>query len=241
MHPGSEIAQLEQRKGLSWYRGLPLQSRRITVASDAFDITALKDAAALLDDAEFVQECEKTDRLPYGLELWPASLMLAEYLYRNDPGQGRRAIELGCGVGLVSMAAARRGWQVLATDCDPAPLQFAELNAAANAVEIEAFQLLDWHNPPTDRRFSRVFAADVLYQRCDHAPVLTCIDKLLEPEGLAVIADPNRGVADDFPSLADSNGFLVEVILAAASLDDQAPIAGRLFVLRRPPLPITLA
>lgn len=200
---------------------------------------ALKDAAALLDDAEFVQECEKTDRLPYGLELWPAALMLAEHLYRNEPGHGRRAIELGCGVGLVSIAAVRTGWQILATDCDPAPLQFAEFNAAANGVEIEAFQLLDWHNPTTDSRFSRVLAADVLYQRCDHAPVLKCIDLLLDHEGMAVIADPNRGVADDFPSLAESNGFDVEVIPTTASFDDQAPVAGRLFVLRRTPLPST--
>ena len=200
---------------------------------------ALKDAAALLDDAEFVQDCEKTDRLPYGFELWPAALMLAEHLYRNEPGQGRRAIELGCGVGLVSIAAARTGWQVLATDCDPVPLQFAEFNAAANAVEMEAFQLLDWHNTPTGSRFSRVLAADVLYQRCDHAPILKCIDQLLEHEGVAVIADPNRGVADDFGSQAEAHGFCVDVIPTAASFDGQAPVAGRLFVLRRPPLPIT--
>ena len=232
MYPVSEIAQLARGNGFTCYRGLPLNRRRIIIASDVFDITALKDAAALLDDSEFVQECEKTDRLPYGLELWPASLMLAEHLYRNESGQGRRAIELGCGVGLVSIAAVRRGWRILATDCDPIPLQFAEFNAAANAVEIEAFQLLDWHHPPTGARFSRVLAADVLYQRCDHDPVLHCIDQLLEHEGMAILADPNRGVADDFGLRAAADGFSVEVIPTAASLDDQTPVAGRLFVLR---------
>ena len=38
---------------------------------------------------------------------------------------------------------------------------------------------------------------------------------------------------------AEANGFDVEVIPTAASFDDQAPVAGRLFVLRRTPLPIT--
>jgi len=232
-YPGSEIALFELRDGLTCYRGLPLDRRCITIATDTFDLTALKDAAALLDDAEFVRECEKTDRLPYGLELWPAALMLAEHLYRSEPGQGRRAIELGCGVGLVSIAAARTGWHILATDCDPVPLQFAEFNAAANAVEIDAFELLDWHNPPTESRFSRVLAADVLYQRCDHTPILNCIDQLLEHDGVAIIADPNRGVADDFVARAEANGFCAEIIPTAASFDDRTPIAGRLFVLRR--------
>jgi len=237
----------ESVDGFAHYRGLPVEQHRIRIADDTFEIAALKDAAALLDDAEVVRECEKTDRLPYGFELWPAALMLAEHLYRGEPGRGRRAIELGCGVGLVSIAAARRGWRVLTTDCDPVPLQFAEFNAAANTVpsspsrlrarlrtrDVEGYQLLDWHNPPSGPPFARVLAADVLYQRCDHTPILNCIDALLEQDGMAIIADPNRGVADDFASQADASGFDAECIQAAAALDPRKPVAGRLFLLRQ--------
>ena len=226
-------ALFEWVNGAVRYRGLPVEQHRIRIADDTFEIAALKDAAALLDDAEVVRECEKTDRLPYGFELWPAALMLAEHLYRGEPGRGRRAIELGCGVGLVSIAAARRGWRVLTTDCDPVPLQFAEFNAAANTVDVVGYQLLDWHNPPSGPRFARVLAADVLYQRCDHTPILNCIDALLEQDGMAIIADPNRGVADDFASQADASGFDAEFIQAAAALDPRKPVAGRLFLLRQ--------
>ena len=62
---GRGTAPFEWVNGTARYRALPVEHRRITIASDAFDITALKDAAALLDNSEFVQECEKTDRLPY--------------------------------------------------------------------------------------------------------------------------------------------------------------------------------
>ena len=220
--------------GAARYRALAVEHRRISIGNDTFEIAALKDAAALLDDAEVVRECEKTDRLPYGFELWPSALMLAEHLYGSEPGLGRRAIELGCGVGLVSIAASRIGWRVVTTDCDPVPLQFAEFNAAANAVKSEAYQLLDWRHPPIVARFSRVLAADVLYQRCDHAPILKCIGQILTHDGRAFIADPNRGVADAFVSLAEAGGFCVEVIPTAVSLRGQPPVSGRLFVLRRP-------
>jgi predicted nicotinamide N-methyase len=232
--PKRETALFESINGVAFYCGLTVEHHRIRVWDDTVEIAALKDAAALLDDAEVVRECEKTDRLPYGFELWPAALMLSEYLYRSEPGQRRRAIELGCGVGLVSIAAAKTGWRIVSTDGDPVPLRFAAFNAAANAVEVEAYQLLDWHNPPSDSRFSRVLAADVLYQRCDHEPILNCIGQLLEDGGVAIIADPNRRVADDFASLAEAGGFCVEITQAGATLDHQAPVAGRLFVVRRP-------
>ena len=48
----SELASFERRNDLTRYHGLPLQRRRITIAADAFDIIALKDAATLLDDAK---------------------------------------------------------------------------------------------------------------------------------------------------------------------------------------------
>ena len=134
----------------------------------------------------------------------------------------------------LKIAAARRGWSVLTTDCDPVPLQFAEYNAAANGVTAEAYQLLDWHNPPSGPRFARVLAADVLYQRCDHTPILNCIDALLEHDGLAIIADPNRGIADDFASRAETSGLDAESIQTAAALDPRRPVAGRLFLLSRP-------
>ena len=221
------------RDGVAYFRGLRAEHRVVPVAGNQFRLAALKDAADLLDEADFAQSFLKEDRAPYGLELWPAAIMLAEYVLLNGQDAGWQAIELGCGVALVSIAAARAGWCVTATDHEPTALRFAEYNAALNEAGIEAYELLDWHHPPAGRRFERVLAADVLYQLVDHRPILGCLDKLLAHDGEALVADPNRGVADRFPALAESAGFEVTVRAALALGPSGKPVAGRIFRLRR--------
>lgn len=158
--------------------------------------------------------------------------MLAEYILHGEEGEGRSAIELGCGLGLVLMAAAKGGWRVIATDCDPISLRFAEYNASLNRADIAAFELLDWHHPPAGRRFERVFAADVLYQLVDHAPIAQCVDQLLAGDGVALLADPNRGVADRFVSTAEDYALDVNVIPAAATNLTGRNVDGRIFLVR---------
>ena len=136
-------------------------------------------------------------------------------------------------MGLVSIAAAVMGWRVLATDNDPASLRFAEYNAGRNGAEIIGFEPLDWRHPPSGRRFERIFAADVLYQLVDHALILQCIDLLLARGGVALVVDPNRGIADRFEAMAYASGFAVHVDSASTTDRRGKRVCGRVFTLRR--------
>ena len=93
--------------------------------------------------------------------------------------------------------------------------------------------MLDWHDPPTGRLYEAIFAADVLYQLVDHEPILRCLDRLLAPGGAAIIADPHRGVADRFESLACDRGWNVVATSASMKKNDGTTARGRLFHLTR--------
>ena len=79
-----------------------------------------RNADDLISEADFA----KDDRLPYWADLWPAAIVLAQFLEQRalnerasgTARQGTRALELGCGLGLVTTAATRAGYDVLATD-----------------------------------------------------------------------------------------------------------------------------
>ncbi len=218
--------------GVARFRGLPVQWLTLTLAGRTFKLAGLADAADLLDQPDFAKRFIEEDRAPYGMELWPSAAMLAADVLRGEDGAGRRAIEIGCGLGLVAMAATLMGWRVCVTDHDPTSLRFAEYNAALNNIELATLKKLDWNEPCPEERFERVFGADLLYERANHMPVLKCIAGLLEPQGVAALTDPNRSVADGFEAMARESGFDVRVSLTS---DDQVrgrKVGGRLLLLR---------
>ena len=220
-------------EGQPRFRGLPVVLHRVMVTGRMVEIAALKDAAALLDDPEYGQRFIDQDFAPYGMELWPSAIMLANHVVATDsPGSGT-AIELGCGMGLASIALALAGWNITATDHDEMSLRFAQHNADRNGAAVRAFERLDWRLPPAHMAFDRVFAADVLYQRVDHAILLGCIDQLLARGGLVTIADPNRGVADRFPEAAERAGYCVATHLTEATIPGDRPSSGRIYEMRR--------
>jgi predicted nicotinamide N-methyase len=133
---------------------------------------------------------------PYWSILWRSGVALAREL-ADVPLRGLRVVELGCGLAVPSIAAARAGAAVLATDSDAEALELAELNARANEVRIETASV-EWDSPDEllERApFDLVLAADILYERPGVAALLSLLPRLA-PE--AWIADPSRPAADAF-------------------------------------------
>jgi predicted nicotinamide N-methyase len=133
---------------------------------------------------------------PYWSVLWRSGVVLAREL-EGAPLGGLRVVELGCGIAVPSIAAARAGADVLATDSDPEALELVAQNAQANGVQVET-AVVDWAQPDelvSRAPFDLVLAADVLYERAAVAQLLSLLPRLA-PE--AWLADPGRTVADAF-------------------------------------------
>src|SRR3954453_3482708 len=119
------------------------------------------DAAELPDDGP----AEWAPLVPYSTVLWRSGMALARELDGIDL-RGRRVVELGCGLGVPSLAAARAGAEVLATDIDTDALSLVERNAQANGLTVET-AVVDWAHPePLVERapFDLVIASDLLYE-----------------------------------------------------------------------------
>ncbi len=161
-------------------------------------------ADALIDEAEF----DRDERLPYWAELWPSSRALARYMSGKSIS-GRRVIELGCGVGLPTVAALDRGAEVLATDHYEAALDFVTHNARTNTGREPETMLLDWHAPTAESfgGFDLVMAADVLYERRNVPSLTALIPALLAPEGEVLLADPRRKDTPLFLEALEASGF----------------------------------
>jgi hypothetical protein len=133
---------------------------------------------------------------PYWSVLWRSGVALARELGAVGL-RGLRVVELGCGLAVPSIAAARAGAAVLATDACAEALELVARNARANDVRVEA-ATVDWAKPDElvgRAPFDLVLAADVLYERASVAALLSLLPRLA-PE--AWLADPGRPAADAF-------------------------------------------
>src|SRR4051794_37402298 len=84
---------------------LPLHEYRLRLGGREW--TALHTGAVPTPEDEARVIGERTNRLPYGVALWPSAIALAhEVGVRADAFHGRRVLELGAGSGLPGMVAA---------------------------------------------------------------------------------------------------------------------------------------
>lgn len=163
-------------------------------------------AEALIDEAAFAAD----ERLPYWADLWPSAVALARHLLERplpDWTASLRALELGCGVGLVSLALVIRGCEVTATDYEPAALRWLAASAQASGLPAPITRLLDWRQPDPALAASLVVASDVLYEERNVAALAGALSAMVRPDGAALLADPGRRWLAPFLSLMRDRGW----------------------------------
>ena len=179
----------------------------ITVGERVFDIIRPRNADDLISEADYVMD----ERLPYWADIWPSSTALAGVAAGLD-GRGKRALELGCGLGLVTVGALRAGFNVLASDYYEDALLFARRNGLRNAGREPETRMVDWRVWPADLgRFDLLLASDVLYERTHATLVADAIVSALRPGGRALIADPGRVALLAFVTACEERGCRASV------------------------------
>src|SRR3954454_20968601 len=139
--------------------------------------------------------------VPYWARPWPSGVGLAGHLHDHPPRPDTTVLEVGCGLALPSVMAAKAGARVLATDGNTDAVVFAAHVLALNEVEGETAHV-DWstHGDALVARgpFDLVLAADVLYTRANVDAAAELFPRLGTPGGSLLIADPNRAGAARF-------------------------------------------
>jgi predicted nicotinamide N-methyase len=163
-----------------------LISQSIELPRGELRVLQMRDSAQLPDAGEV----EWAPMAPYWSVLWRSGVALAREI-EGLPLDGKRVVELGCGLAVPSLAAARAGAEVLATDENAEALSQLERNAAVNELRLET-QRVRWSEPQglvSRAPFDLVLGADILYERASVADLLSLLPRLAP---VAWLADPDR-------------------------------------------------
>ncbi len=225
------------REPLERFRGYPVTTRRFELAGRTFELLGPADYESLIDDPRVAARFEQDEYMPYWAEFWPASLLLADAVAAWEPAPADAAppcvLELGCGLGLVSLVAAHLGFRVIASDYDEGALAFLVESARRNGLPVPETRYVDWRQSCRDLRLDRIVAAEVLYETRNLRPIAEFVRDHLKPDGFALICDANRSTADDFGTVARHCGLEVKVSpVERPAPPDGKPIRGRIFHLR---------
>ena len=184
--PDTELDGILARIGKTFETGFePLE-----VDGQRLEILQIANMTSYLDRLAASNAIQQPLRdLPLWAKVWPGSMILGRFLRKFSP-QGKSLLELGAGMGILAMIAARHGFaSIMATDISPQAVDFARANVLRNGLDnIVRTRILDIASDslPPDARFDIIAASELLYLDELHRPILKFLGRHLAPDGKAL-------------------------------------------------------
>jgi ETFB lysine methyltransferase len=201
-----------------------------------FQIDRPADSDQLFDHPWVRSAFAADEYVPYWPTLWPAARMLAKAIVReswNEYPQPVRVLEIGCGLGLAGVACLARGLSVTFTDVDETALVFAASNARLNGfTSCFCTMPLDFRSPPEDEKYPVVIGSDLMYEARLVEPLVGLLQAVLAPDGVCLIADPDRLAARGFKWKLEEAGYDVSARFIRAGEPDGERTKGTLYRIR---------
>ena len=139
--------------------------------------------------------------------VWASSEVLAHLLFEYQV-DGKRILEVGCGIGLSSLILNQRLADITATDHHPEAEQFLQHNALLNDGREIPFVRTGWGDDISELGlFDLVVGSDLLYEG-DHVELLAgFIDQHAQPHCEVILVDPGRSYHARFSKKMISLGY----------------------------------
>jgi len=164
----------------------------IVVDGRQFDILLPKNLSDFINIEDVLQH------FPLWAKAWKASWILAGYLAAIPVENEKRYLEIGGGLGLVSIAAAARGHRITMTEYNPDALQFARANAHLNNCPDLPIVELDWVHPQLCGKFDSIVASEIIYKEESFPLLLKVFRKYLKKDGEIILASEMRKIIGGF-------------------------------------------
>jgi predicted nicotinamide N-methyase len=189
---------------------------------------------------EYVEQLAETAaptrgiELPFWAKIWPASILLAHFMRSPDPA-GKKALEIGAGVGVTGLFAAAFGFETVISDVNDDALLFARAAALKNGLADRVrIVRADFTDTDLGERFDYVLGAEILYRPDTYRGLVKFLLGSLkrEPGAEAVLAKAYSRKSEKFFKLAADEFEMTEKSVGIKS-GDQARQERHLITIHR--------
>ncbi|MYM64878.1 methyltransferase [Pseudomaricurvus sp. HS19] len=125
--------------------------------------------------------------------IWPSSLVLANCML-DHATEGKRILEVGCGMALSSLMLNKQQRDITATDNHPEVGTFLARNTSLNGDDPIAYERTDWSDDDDSLGlFDLIIGSDLLYEDQHIRQLADFIDNHAQPTCEVIVVDPGRG------------------------------------------------
>lgn len=140
--------------------------------------------------------------------VWASGEILARLMFDYDI-EGKRILEVGCGIGLASLVLNQRSADITATDYHPDVESFLIENTKLNHSNIIPFIRTSWTDEITNLgKFDIIIGSDLLYERSHADELSNFINQHANSHCTVIIVDPSRPYRTRFSKNMIELGFL---------------------------------
>lgn len=190
-------ARVPDARAVPGFRSYELRRLRVPVGATMLSLV-VPDAAAWRREGRWVAGLQRSGEPPYWTRVWPSAVAAARFVDRLGDLADTAVCDLGAGLGLPGIAAARRGARVTFVDREPDALAFAQWNARQHTSAEVRIQRVDWAVETAVGPFDLLLLADVSYRAQHHGPLLRHVERCAAAGGAVVHADPLREASTRF-------------------------------------------
>jgi predicted nicotinamide N-methyase len=154
-----------------------------------------------LPNSQAIEEAYRRGEIPFPFwsKIWPAAIALSEFLLDySSLIQNKKLLELGAGLGLPSLVAARYAATVMCTDHAPEAVAFASISAAHNKLLNFSAEIMDWNQLPNAIEAEGILLSDINYEPTAFAALMKLIFQFLEAGKMILLSTPQRLMAKEF-------------------------------------------
>ena len=157
----------------------------------------------------FINQDDLFTNFPLWSKIWEATAVLSFHLSTIKPDPSKRFLEIGAGMGVAGLAAAKMGHNMTITEYNKDAINFARANARLNNIDNVDIRELDWNNPLIEGKFDYIIGSEVVFKEEDIAGLYLLFQRYLKPGGTIILAEGMRRTSLKFAKAMDEHYTVV--------------------------------
>lgn len=153
----------------------------------------------------FIDINSPMNNFPLWAKVWPASMVLADFMAVQGPEPEKRILEIGSGIGIAGIVASAFGHNISITEYNRDAIEFARANAFINGFFDIPIFFMDWNSPPLKIQYDQIIGSEVIFREQDFMPIQNLFQSVLKPEGeVTLVSEIRKPVLGFYQSLRES-------------------------------------